>query len=57
MLFLGEAVADVVVEGMALLEARRGARGENARGGATRMVKGGWSATRVIAQGEGAEVL
>ena len=57
MLFLGKAVADVVVEGMALLEARRGARGEKARGGAIQTVKGGWSAIRVVAQGAGAEVL
>ena len=45
---LGEAVVDEVVEDMALWETRRGARGEKARGGATRTVKGGWSATRVV---------
>ena len=49
----GEAVVDEVIENM-LWEARREARGEKARGGATRTVKGGWSATRV---GAGAEVL
>ena len=46
-------VVDEVLEDM-LWEARREARGEKARGGATRMVKGGWSATHV---GAGAEVL
>ena len=50
-LVLGEAVADGVVEDMALREARRGVRGENSRGGATRTVKGGWSATRVVTRG------
>ena len=55
--FWGEAVAEVVVEGMVLLEARRGARGEKARRGAVRMVKGRWSATCVVTQGAGAELL
>ena len=55
-LVLGKAVADVVVEDM-LREARKGARGEKARGGATRTVKGGWSATRVVTRGAVAEVL
>ena len=36
---LGEAVVDVVVEDMALREARRGVRGKSSRGGATRTVK------------------
>ena len=45
-LILGKAVADVVVEDMALRKARKGARGGQSRGGATRTVKGGWSATR-----------
>ena len=54
---LGDAVVDEVVEVMSLWEARQGARGEQARGGATRTVKGGWSATRVVARGAGAEVL
>ena len=53
---LGDAVVDEVVEDM-LWEARRGARSEKARGGATRTVKGGWSATRVVTRGAGAEVL
>ena len=53
---LGDAVVDEVVEDI-LLEARRGARGEKAPGRATRMVKGGWSATRVVPRGAGAEVL
>ena len=42
--FWGEEVAEVVVEGMMLLEARRGARGEKARRGAVWTVKGRWSA-------------
>ena len=55
--FLGEAVAEVVVEDMALLEARRGARGEKVRRGAVRTVKGRWSATCVVTRGAGAELL
>ena len=55
--FWGEEVAEVVVEGMMLLEARRGARGEKARRGAVRKVKGRWSAICVVTQGAGAELL
>ena len=55
--FWEEEVAEVVVEGMVLLEARRGARGEKARRGAIRTVKGRWSATCVVTQGAGAEIL
>ena len=53
---VGEAVVDEGLEVM-LWEARRAARGVKPRGGATRTVKGGWSAIRVVAQGAGAEVL
>ena len=53
---LGEVVVDEFLEDM-LWEARREARGEKARGGATRTVKGGGSATQVVARGAGAEVL
>ena len=55
--FWGGEVAEVVVECMVLLEARRGARGEKARRGAVRTVKGRWSATCVVTQGAGAELL
>ena len=52
---LGDAVVDEVVEDM-LWEARKGARGEKSRGGATRTVKGGWLATRVRTRGVVAEI-
>ena len=55
--FWGEEVAEVVVESMVLLEARRGARGEKARRGAVRTVKGRLSAICVVTQGAGAELL
>ena len=55
--FWGEAVAEVVVEGMVLLEARRGARGEKARKEAVRTAEGRWSATCVVTRGAGAELL
>ena len=51
--FWGEEVAEV--EGMMLLEARRGARGEKARLGAVRTVKGRWPAICVVKQGAGVE--
>ena len=57
MFFWGGEVAEVVVEGMVLLEARRGAREEKARRGAVRTVKGRWSATCVVTQGAGAGLL
>ena len=46
-LFLGDAMVDEVVD-MALREARKAARGVKSRGGATRTVKGGWSAPCVV---------
>ena len=52
---LGDAMVDVVGEDM-LLEARKGARGEISRGGATRTVKGGWLATCVVTRGAVADV-
>ena len=57
MVFWGEEVAEVVVEDMVLLEARRGARGVKTRGGITRTVKGGWSATCMVARRAGTELL
>ena len=54
-LALGNTVADVVGEDM-LREARKGARGENSQGGATRSVKGGWLATNVVTRGAVAEI-
>ena len=53
---LGEVVVDEYLEDM-LWEARREARGEKERGGATRTVKGGGLATHVVARGAGSEVL
>ena len=53
----GEEVAEVVVEGMVLLEARRGARGGKARRGAVRTVQGRWSAICVVTQAAGVEWL
>ena len=55
--FWGEEAAEVVVAGMVLLEARRGARGVKTRGGITRTVKGGWSATCMVARRAGTELL
>ena len=55
MVFWGEEAAEVVVAGMVLLEARRGARGVKTRGGITRTVKGGWSATCMVARRAGTE--
>ena len=55
-LFLGDAMVDEVVD-MAVREARKAARGVKSRGGATRTVKGGWSATCVVTRGAGAELL
>ena len=49
-LVLGNAVADVVGEDM-LREARKGARGEKSRAGATRSVKGGWLAVKKSKRG------
>ena len=56
-LILKGAVAEVVMDGMVLLEARRGARGVKTRGGVTRTVKEGWLATCMVARGAGAELL
>ena len=50
-----EEVAEV--EGMMVLEARRGARGEKARIGAVRTVQGRWSAICVVTQAAGVEWL
>ena len=55
--FWGEEAAEVVVAGMVLLEARREARGVKTRGGITRTVKGGWSATCMVARRAGTELL
>ena len=54
-LSLGDAMVGVVGEDM-LLEARKGARGDRLRGGATRTVKGGWLVTCVVTRGAVAEV-
>ena len=54
--FVGDAVGNEVVD-MPLREARKAARGVKSRGGATRTVKGGWSATRVVTRGAGEELL
>ena len=51
--FWREEVAEV--EGMMLLEARRGARREKARRGVVRTGKGRWSAICVVTQGAGVE--
>ena len=53
---VGEAEVDEVLEDM-LWEARMEAKGEKARGGSTRTVKGGRSATRVVTRGAVAHVL
>ena len=53
--FGGEEVAEV--EGMMVLEARGGARGEKARRGAVRTVNGRWSAICVVTQGAGVKWL
>ena len=55
-LFLGDAMVDEVVD-MTPREARKAARGMKSRGGATRTMKGGWSATCVVTRGAGAELL
>ena len=39
-----------------LREAREGAKGEKSQGGATRTMKGGWLATRVVTRGAVAEI-
>ena len=56
MVFLGEVVVDKFLEDM-LWETRREASGAKARGGATRTLKGGGLATRIVARGAGSEVL
>ena len=51
-LILEGAVAEVVMKGMVLLEARKAARGVKTRGGVTRTVKVGWLATCMVARRE-----
>ena len=53
---LEDAVVGVVGEDMLRETRKQGARGEKSRGGATRTVKGGWLATRVVTRGAVAEV-